>query len=192
MKRIALILLLKILILGSMGECFALSYSEGDDLDSQNIGTLDPGKNTVSGTLLWDTSNSNKPYDSDPFKFTVRPEMVLKRVAITYDTVYFNRSENTPSAFNFWNLDYLTLNPHTTGMNMLGKGTDIDLFSGLLIGVGEHSWTHSMAVTTGDGFSTDYTLSFYTEPAPVPEPATMLLFVTGIAGLVAIRRKKKA
>ena len=34
---------------------------------------------------------------------------------------------------------------------------------------------------------------FITEtPAPVPEPATMILFGTGIAGLIAARRRKKA
>ncbi len=45
----------------------------------------------------------------------------------------------------------------------------------------------------GDGFSIDYSeLRISTDSAPIPEPATMILFGTGIAGLIGtrIRRKK--
>ena len=44
--------------------------------------------------------------------------------------------------------------------------------------------------STNNAFEVD-NIAVGNTPAPVPEPATMLLFGTGIAGLVAARRRKK-
>ena len=68
-----------------------------------------------------------------------------------------------------------------------GKPNGGSYFVGITLGLNETlsqiSWT---ATTAGDGFGLDD----FSTVSPVPEPATMFLFGTGIAGLAGLYRRK--
>jgi hypothetical protein len=73
----------------------------------------------------------------------------------------------------------------------------VDTFDLLSLGVNFQgaSTLKTVHVNSGDGWALDYSLlTISDDAAPVPEPATMLLFGTGIAGFVGsrLRREKKA
>ena len=79
---------------------------------------------------------------------------------------------------NYWARDPYRNAPHNMPIayNPAEKVTIMD----------ESYWSINYALAERKGSVTDLT-----QPVPVPEPATMLLFGTGIAGLVEYRRKFK-
>jgi hypothetical protein len=83
----------------------------------------------------------------------------------------------------------------TTSINVLGEILAIPNLNGGFWGfVSDTPFTSSLLFLSSggsDGFGIDNVV-YTTATAPVPEPATMLLMGTGIAGLIAARRRKKA
>ncbi|MBI4792732.1 MAG: PEP-CTERM sorting domain-containing protein [Deltaproteobacteria bacterium] len=65
-----------------------------------------------------------------------------------------------------------------TFVDAFGNTISVDFEDGWTIGLGNTATVHAYITNQGGG------------TAPVPEPATMLLMGTGLAGLVAARRKK--
>ena len=56
-----------------------------------------------------------------------------------------------------------------------------------------NTWSDTNSITTAAGSTFVFAKweAAHTSPSPVPEPATILLFATGLAGLVGVQRKKE-
>ncbi len=110
----------------------------------------------------------------------------------TFDNFNYGDETNTDTAdatgnfngINCWGeIDRQFLN-YNNGFTFAHSADTLSLsFSGYgsgFQGIGDESWSvRNLAVSSNSG-------------APVPEPATMLLMGSGIVGLIAARRKKKA
>ena len=103
---------------------------------------------------------------------------------------------NTRSLINLLGITYS--DGHTFLSNgILAESTPGNHMAGALAvnDIGEYdAWTGSLSPLAGYFNSTGYGSFLVKDPthsAPVPEPATMLLFSTGLAGLVGTRIKRK-
>ena len=197
-KQFLWVMLLIGMFLGLVANCYALSYSEPSDLGGLNIGSLDLGSNTVSGSMFFNSNANPSVNDQDGFDFNIDSGSILNSISFAYQTTYQDLvSVGTLGAGMGWILEDLSDSTSyvvdlfgPTG-NIFGSGTHL-LFSGLNFGEGSYSLDASpISIAGGDIWTTNYTLTLQVDPsAPVPEPATVLLLGTGLLGLAELGRKK--
>ena len=183
--------------LGLTINCYALSYTEPPDLAFTNIGDLDLGTNTVSGSMLWNSWDPSQ--DSDPFYFNIDSGSILNSITLNYETYYDDHDADGNffagirwSLYGYDPAVYLLaeVGEGSGNGNIYGDGTSL-LFSSLNLGAGKYLLYPTVAVRVGDSWDTEYSMSLQVDPAAsVPEPATVILLGTGLIGVVGASRKK--
>ncbi len=195
MKRITWILLLSFFVLGSIGDCFAITYTEAidGDLDWPVNLVLDTPSNIVAGSIYWnavDLLTIPVTYDQDNFGFKIEKGKALKSIELIwqatsiqgpmdqYNTIGWNIWSDQEGTF--WNIVTTTADPAGSTLwiptIMLGEGQYYIMQGG---SVGQDSW-----------FKVDYSLELKTGPA-VPIPGAIWLLGSGLIGLAGFGSRKK-
>ena len=175
---------------------FAITYDESLDGDSNlsgtDIGTLDLGLNTISGSIFFDNIGFSSRFDLDGYRFTVGTGMRLDSFIFDFNNFDYNDANLPPSESGSmtWRMVFSNgTSFNSTFINLFGT-SPVELFQGLPEnGPGLYLLrTDSINVRGGDAWSSDYTFNITT--SAIPEPSTILLFGVGLLGLAGIGREK--
>lgn len=95
---------------------------------------------------------------------------------------FINMDENFPASYIFWSS---TLDPRDSPRGRYAYGLDFSLGGKQYGGISVNTVRFAWAVQDGD-------VASLPEPSPIPEPSTMLLFGSGLAGISLLRKRLKA
>ncbi len=180
MKKILIFLWTISLIFGVAWSAHAIPITMTfavEGLESQNpMGPNTPGPaTTASGTITWEADTIYDEIDS------------LTSIDLTVLGHSYTLGEIDHAPLGSWNMIYATVNGDgiTTGSNDFWIRWNPATTTAF-------DFRYATTGTAGIwGSLTFTTFSITGAPAPVPEPATMLLFGLGLLGLAGVNRRKK-
>jgi len=196
MKKLSVFLFMVVLVFGVAG------ISNGTTIDISQIQAF--------GTIGWGESHPEKTIDGDRGTHWVGTDD-LQYGETNYLAYHFSNKysvsqidfyDDFNSEYNLGELDIQTSQNSTDGFD--GIWTTIDHIDGdftyndfsRIVDIGSTTWVRLWMTYEGRG-APGISPAFYLSEiefhgaAPVPEPATILLFVTGLVGLVGFRKKLK-
>ncbi len=175
------------LISPTIGLASLLNYDETIDGDltgfTRSILYLDNGVNVISGSAEFSINAT----DSDAFSIVIPSGSQLVSVNYSFDNINKSGSTLTSSYFLRDQSDTFI----SSGTANISPGiSPVSFFSSALpLASDSYRMGHSMSYS-GSGGSWDYVFTF--EVTPVPLPATLWLFGSGLLGLIGISRRKQA